>query len=210
MENSISKLGKLGQQNQAALKLDALIGAASQNLRNQSQAAATPPLQNVFFTTTVLGMSAISHVIEDQALTTGQGTSFYTCFQKFSRAKPQLGRYQQILAAKVPVYLFGVPDAPLWEDPYLNPIALAEPINPAEPTLVHNWFVILHNPQFVSMALLTRELPSVSRPLNAPDKLVYRNFEGFWTYDKDVINQVVTVLDDFINGYQAANAASPN
>ena len=93
----------------------------------------------------------------------------------------------------------------------MMPVALKTPTNPKEPSLTHNWFVVLHCPQFVSMAMVTRELPRTDndKPIHALDKLVYRNFEGFWTYDKDVVNQIVTILDGFID-QQAANAASPN
>ena len=143
-------------------------------------------------------MNAISHVIEDQAVTMGQAVRFYASFQKFSRVQPQQARYRQLLAAHIPVYLFGIADAPLWADPYLKPVTLVSPTQPDQPSLTHNWFVVLNNPQFVSMALVSRELPNTTKPLHAPDKLLYRNFEGFWTYDKAVISQVVDILDDYI------------
>ena len=139
-------------------------------------------------------MNAISHVIEDQAVTMGQAVRFYASFQKFSRVQPQQARYRQLLAAHIPVYLFGIADAPLWADPYLKPVTLASPTQPDQPSLTHNWFVVLNNPQFVSMALVSRELPNTTKPLHAPDKLLYRNFEGFWTYDKAVIGQVVEIF----------------
>jgi|GEM_PF-2402104 len=156
---------------------------------------------NVFFTSSVLGMQAVSHVIEDQALTIGGSHKIYSGFQKFSRVKHQQERYQQILKNQNPIYLFGVPDAELWQDPFLKPVPLPYSNDFSKPNLNQNWFVILHNPKFVSMALVSRELPNPNRPANAADKLVYRRFEGFWTYDLNIIGQVVGILDDYLKTY---------
>jgi len=198
----LDKLEKYSQLERAALQLDALIQTEADKLsagdRPEPELPTASPGSDVFFTTSVLGMNAISHVIEDQAMTMGQAVRFYASFQKFSRVQPQQARYRQLLAAHIPVYLFGIADAPLWEDPCLKPVTLSSPTRPGQPSLTHNWFVVLNNPQFVSMALVGRELPNSTKPLHAPDKLLYRNFEGFWTYDKAVIGQVVEILDDYI------------
>ncbi len=164
------------------------------SLKKASQAS------NLFFTCSVLGMEAVSHVIEDQAVTLGGQFRFYSAFQKFSRFKPQEERYQRILSLNNPVYIFGIPDVPLTTTSNLYPVELEKPTTPDETNLSHNWFVVLHNPHFVSMALVAQEFPSETRsvPAGASQKLVYRNFEGFWTYDREVISQVVTILDDYI------------
>jgi DICT domain-containing protein len=153
---------------------------------------------NVFFTTSVLGMKAISYVIENQAMTLKNPFRLYSGFQRFSRIRPQQNRYLKILTTKNPVYIFGLPDKPLWEDPNLIPIALEEPILQNRPYLAHNWFVVLHNPELVSMALVSREVPNQMRPAGASNKLIYRSFEGFWTYDKEVVSQVVEVFEGYI------------
>ncbi len=177
------------------------------SFETENQANLTRSLKgaNLFFTSSVLGMEAVSHVIEDQALAIGGKFRFYSAFQKFSRVKPQTVRYQQLASLGNPIYIFGQPDAKLLVLPNLHAVEL-QPC--AGPDLTHNWFVILHNPNFVSMALVCREIPpATNRPRGAPDKLLYRNFEGFWTYDQTVISEVVAVLDDFIR--QAGAAAHP-
>jgi DICT domain-containing protein len=198
-------LEKSKQTNSTAIRLDALISNEAQRRTNQgyqefTEANVIAKLKgrNAFFTTSVLGMNSISHVIEAQALDVSKPVRFYAAFQKFSRLSSQEKRYRKLLAAHIPVYLFGMADVPLWSDPNLHPVVLSRPQD-YQPSLIHNWFVVLYNPQFVSMALVTRELPTVSRPLNAPDKLVYRNFEGFWTYDKELVQEIITILDEYIN-----------
>ena len=157
---------------------------------------------NLFFTCSVLGMEAVSHVIEDQATNVGGPFEFYSGFQKFSRIRPQEARYRRLVTLGNPIYLFGVPDVSVWEHPNLKKVLLAPPQH-EEHNLAHNWFVVLNNPQFVSMALVARELPNAtSRPVAAPNKLLYRNFEGFWTYDKDVITVVVDILQGYIKEHQ--------
>jgi DICT domain-containing protein len=80
---------------------------------------------------------------------------------------------------------------------------------PGKPDLSQNWFVILDSPELVSMALVARELPANSRPRSAPNSLLYRNFEGFWTYNREIISQTVAVLEDYIR-QQAPDSPYPN
>jgi DICT domain-containing protein len=152
---------------------------------------------DVFFTSSVLGMQAVSHVIEDQAISMGKFRRFYSGFQRFSKVRPQRERYEKVLKAGCPVYIFGLPDVELWQHPSLYPTALT-PASAGKISLSQHWFVVLHNPDFVSMALVTRELPNPRRFSSASDKLVYRHFEGFWTYDQLVIGKVVEILDDYL------------
>ena len=156
---------------------------------------------NVFFTASVLGMRAVSHVIEDQAATMGGTLRFYSGFQKLSRVNAQKERYLKILATGNPVYIFSVPDVELWDDPNLHVVELENEPDFARHNLSHNWFLVLHNPQLASMALITRELSNDLPPTHALDRLVYRNFEGFWTYDQEIIGRVVEILDDYIHNH---------
>jgi DICT domain-containing protein len=145
-----------------------------------------------------MGMQAVSQVIENQALSLEGAFRFYSAFQKFSRFTPQEKRYRQLVALGHPVYIFGLPDAPVLADPNLHVINLKESAGFGQPSLANNWFVILDSPEMVSMALVARELPPVNRPRKAPAKLIYRNFEGFWTYDSAAIAQLTAILDDYI------------
>ena len=47
------------------------------------------------------------------------------------------------------------------------------------------------------MALVANELPRHKNTFSST-KLLYRNFEGFWTYNQAVIDQVVGILDDYM------------
>lgn len=188
-----------------ANKLNAIIAATNKDNKTSRFNSLSPEIAqsvshtpNTFFTSSVLGMEAISHVIEEQALKTNKPFRFYSAFQKFSRFKPQEERYRKLVATRNPIYVFGLLDAELWKAPNLYKIPLDAKHYEDEASLIDNWFVVLHNPEFVSMGLIARELPNPERPTHARDKLIYRNFEGFWTYDKEVINSVVEILDDYI------------
>src|SRR5690349_5393397 len=63
---------------------------------NQASLGEALKSSNLFFTTSVLGMEAISHVIEDQAINLGGKFNFYSGFQKFSRLQPQEHRYKKL------------------------------------------------------------------------------------------------------------------
>lgn len=154
---------------------------------------------NLFFTTSVLGMEAISHVIEDQGINLGGKFTFYSGFQKFSRMMPQRERYKKLCQTGNPVNIFGIPDADPWSEPNMRIITLPKVPSLDEPSLAHNWFVVLNNPRFVSMALVANELPRQRNTTRTTNKLLFRNFEGFWTYDQEVIDRVTGILDDYIN-----------
>jgi len=154
---------------------------------------------NLFFTSSVLGMEAISHVIEDQAINLGGKFNFYSGFQKFSRLKPQEERYKKLCRLGNPINIFGIPDTRTWDDVNLKVIILENKPSLEDSSLAHNWFVVLNNPDFVSMALVASELPRPKVSVRNPDRLVYRNFEGFWTYNQIIINEVVRILDSYIN-----------
>lgn len=174
---------------------------------DKTQLQETLKAANLFFTCSVLGMEAVSHVIEDQAFNLGGQFRFFSAFQKFSRFRPQEERYRRLVQLGNPIYIFGIPDAPVFSDPNLHTVLLDKPASLAATHIAHNWFVVLDSPNFVSMALVARELPPLPRPVGAPDKLVYRNFEGFWTYDREVISRVVSVLDDYIQQSEVAVAS---
>ncbi len=170
------------------------------NFEQEEPDTLTKSLQssNLFFTSSVLGMKAVSHVIEDQAINLGGSFRFFSAFQRFSRLKPQEKRYRRILELGNPVFIFGIPDVAVFSNPNLYVINLPEASGLEQPDLSHNWFVVLDSPEMVSMALVARELPNLGRPKNAPDKLLYRNFEGFWTYDQSVITEVASLLDGYV------------
>jgi DICT domain-containing protein len=178
-----------------AEELNRLINSANVSLGRQELAIDAVPIPNLFFTTSVIGMKAVSHVIEDQALNSPNALHFYSAFQKLSRAKQQRNRYDKLATLGSPIYVFGVPDEPLWQSSGLLSIPIKEDVNP---NLAQNWFVVLHDPKLVSIALISRELPPSNRPSGAVARLLYRNFEGFWTYDTAIITQIVDVLDDYI------------
>src|SRR5579859_7154321 len=95
------------------------------SFENEDQANLGTALQasNLFFTTSVLGMEAISHVIEDQALNIGGNFSFYTGFQKFSHMMPQMERYKKLCKTGNSINIFGIPDSQPWlDEPHLNAI----------------------------------------------------------------------------------------
>jgi DICT domain-containing protein len=141
------------------------------------------------FTTSVLGMEAISHVIEDHAAGLGRPVEVFACVQKLSNALAQRTRYETILAAGSHVYLYGEPDWTAWDHPNLHLVA----VEPGHP-LADVWLVALCDPRHVSMALLARELPDGAGRIRRQGDLIDRRFQGFKTYDGNLINDMVEGL----------------
>ena len=158
---------------------------------------------NIFYTASIIGMESISHVIEEQSVKLDQAFRLYTTFQSLSRFRPQETRYKSILKLGQPVYIFGMPDAPVRvKDPNLHVVELREPVIAGQPHLCNYWVVALLSPKFISMALVARELPSILPKRTTGtlhgNKMLYRNYEGFWTYDQSIINEVTAVLEEYI------------
>lgn len=149
-----------------------------------------------FFTTTSLGMQAVSRVIEDQALTLNKPFRLYSAFQKFSRFKRQEEHYLKIAATQNPIYIFGLPDTPIASYSQLIPVKIE--MSQLSTNLAEFWFVVLHSPELVSMALLAREVPNATNLNLANNRLLYRTFEGFWTYDTTLVGEIVACLDEYL------------
>jgi hypothetical protein len=177
---------------------------------------------NLFFTGSVLGMLAISQVIEDKAACFNDGVvdsrlrnsfSLHTTLQKLSRLAPQEERYIRILKQGQPVYTYGIADIKMAQLAPNHHIIEFETENNKivldrnTPNMSQFWIVALYSPDFVSMAVVARELPltvaqkfqrsvkasQVSRTVKMPE----RCFEGFWTYDQTIIGEIVSVLTDY-------------
>ncbi len=184
-----------------AIKLDNIISLALYDFEDVKLTASETKAHQIStcFTTSVLGMRAISQLIEERATSsTDKPFKLYSSFQYLSRFKPQQERYRKIANNGSPVYVFGIPDAPI--ETYSNliqvPIERTTDLNSS--AMARFWFVVLDIPNSVSIALLSRELPSPLRRVNGPSGLIYRNFEGFRTYDKSLIAQITDCLDSYI------------
>lgn len=143
----------------------------------------------VSFTTSVLGLKAISCVIEEHAAGLGRPVEVFAGFQKLSNAQAQQARYQAILDTGSQVYLFGEPDWAGWDHPGLHLV----PIGAAH-SLADVWVVALCDPRHISMAVLARELPGPNgrprRQGSGPD----RRFEGFQTSDATIVDRLAADL----------------
>ncbi len=163
---------------------------------------------NITFTSSVSGMNSMSHLIEDQVAEMYTPFQFYSAFQKISRIWPQEQRYRRILATGNPVYAFGLPDSKVWDDANLHFVSLEAPGKPlpgpasaeGSPSVFYrldrHWFVIVHNPRQVSMALVAREMAASQR--TSEDKLLKRHFEGFWSYDIELVKELSALLDQYV------------
>jgi hypothetical protein len=150
----------------------AVVIETAANVRDIASSFKVTNKANLFFTASVMGMRAISHLIEDKAITSfssesseqgGNRFELHTTLQKLSRFLPQQERYRHILECGQPVYLFGVPDVKLDNGvSNLHIVELEEKdvlLDARSPNMTQFWIVALHMPGFVSMALVARELP---------------------------------------------------
>ena len=153
---------------------------------DEAQALGPVPMT---FTSSVLGMEAISHAIEVYAASLTYPVEVFAAFQKLSNATVQQERYAAILEAGSHVTLFGDPDWAAWTHPNLQVVEL-----PADHPLADAWIVALHDPTHLSMALLAHELPDRTGQIRRQGALVGRQFAAGKSYDARIVESLVAAL----------------
>lgn len=132
-------------------------------------------------------MNIISNQIENSTLIDGAETVMFSAFQRFSKFKPQLKRYQQLAKQAQHIYVFGVPDVDL---PPIDNITYV-PLNETD-QLAKEWFLVSYGPQYFS-ALATEEVTHIDDPDNK------RKFKGAWSFDIAVVSTLYDWLGQAVN-----------
>ena len=135
-------------------------------------------------------MNIISHAIEERIIRDGLATEVYAGFQRFSLVRPQLRRYQALLDVAEYVLVYGLDDLPaghqLPPHPRLVPVRITPEL---ETGLEAFWFVVVYHPRLCT-ALLARH---TSGDLWSRAQ-TRRQYTGFWTFDPDIVEQVIATL----------------
>ena len=138
-------------------------------------------------------MTIISNQIENSTLIDGAETVIFAAFQRYSRFKPQMKRYRQLVKQAKHIYVFGVSDEALPEIDNITYVPLKE-----TDQLAKEWFLISYGRDYFS-ALATQELTHI----DDPDKL--RKFKGAWSFDIAVVSMLYEWLGQAVNMNQFEN-----
>jgi hypothetical protein len=105
------------------------------------------------------------------------GGTLHAGFQELSNVKPQRRLYRNLADAGVDTHLYGSRD---WDVPADGHTIHAHD----NPEITRSWFVVLDGDDTDKRALLAEERQD-------------DEFYGFWTYGPDIVDTILTRLDDF-------------
>lgn len=122
-------------------------------------------------------MIEVSREIEDRAWRVGSG-ELHAGFQFVSTIETQLGTYRDLARSKLSIHLYAAPDGTSVDIDGVD-IHVED-----DDELSSLWFVVFDGgtEEFAKTALVAEE--------RSPD-----SYYGFWTYDPDLVDQIITVLD---------------
>lgn len=129
-------------------------------------------------------MTIISHEIENATLLDGAETVIFSGFQRLSKFKRQIKRYEQMAKRAKAVYVFGVDDETM---PPIENITYV-PLKKSD-QLVKEWFLVSFGRDYFS-ALATEELTDIDDPDDE------RMFKGIWTFEE----ALVSILYEWLSG----------
>ncbi|NJK81781.1 MAG: hypothetical protein HC914_18630 [Chloroflexaceae bacterium] len=130
-------------------------------------------------------MVAISHAIENVVLEHQLPVELYAGFQYVSKFVQQHERYQRLSTICRHIYIWGVPDLPPPPIPNITFLPLNDQME-----LSREWFVVVNTPEFFT-ALLAQEKTTATD--------TERRFEGVWTQDAELIDQVAEMIDQMLH-----------
>lgn len=142
---------------------------------------------------------ALSHAIEDQVLQ-GQGSPWvFANFQKERYYRQEARRYQRISAMAQDVFVLATPEKDFAQTdlPYHT-----IPLDPEDP-LVQEWHLIVIDAHYAT-CLVCRERLQMQRerPWQSSDMDAARQFDGIWSFDRQITVQAALALLPKILSYR--------
>lgn len=138
-------------------------------------------------------MNIISNEIENSTLIDGAQTVIFAAFQRFSKFKPQMKRYQQLAKQAKRIYVFGVPDVELPQIENIIYVPLKE-----TDQLAKEWFLVSYGEDYFS-ALATEEITDFFDPDHT------RKFKGAWSFDISMVSLIYDWLAQAVDMRHFAN-----
>lgn len=127
-------------------------------------------------------MVALSHVIEEHAAAGGPETVLIAAFQRLSLFAKEAPRYRRLAPQLSHVYVLGVPDLPVEQQPNVTFVPLD-----CDWPLVQEWSVIASGPR-LSVGLFARDVEGFRPEIRS------RSFEGWFSTDVAVVDAAVARL----------------
>jgi len=152
-----------------------------------------PLARDLAFHADTRSMLQMSHAIEDTIITRRLPCELYVGFQRLSLMNAQASRYADIFSNAQFVYAFGLDDAPLDHGSLRAAQNLlrfvVQPRHGSD--LLWFWFLVVDYPGFQTALLAQQDSGYLWNR-----RLAERSYQGFWTFDPQVVRQITPTLRD--------------
>jgi DICT domain-containing protein len=144
------------------------------------------PAQAGFFDASVRAMQYWCRLNENLVLERhASGASVYAGFERLSRVKPVVKRYERLASEVERLVVFGEADVPL-------PFA-ARTVDVSGATLAREWFLVIDAPSYKTL-LVARD----QHGFGPTGPLAGRRFVGLSTHDADLVRTACTALERWL------------
>jgi DICT domain-containing protein len=181
-----------------------LKGSILQKLADARQASKTPLNFGVYYKNTLI---ALCHALEDCILTSTSSPLVITAFQRGKWYLQEADRYRDIAEASSQVVIMAAADTGFAEHPtsQLPNVALVD-LAPTDP-VAQEWHLIILSPTYTAMVLCQELSPADYGDRGVPKEDLERKFYGFWTFEADLVQEVVDLAIATIATYNPQLAA---
>ncbi len=144
---------------------------------------------------------ALCHALEDCILDCDSQPLVVTAFQRGKWYIQEAERYAEIANKAQQVVIMASPDAGFAEHPTgAQPNVDLISLNPDDP-VAEEWHLIILGPTYAAMVLCQELSDSDYGPSGPPTEDLQRKFYGFWTFEADLVQEVVELAIAHLGQY---------
>ena len=152
----------------------------------------------VYFKNTLV---ALCHALEDCILDCNSQPLVLTAFQRGKWYLQEADRYRDLAQKSQQVVIMAAPDGGFAEHPtsQLANVDLV-PLTPDDPVAAE-WHLLIFAPTYTAMVLCQELSEADYGPSGPPSEDIQRKFYGFWTFEPDLVEEVMGYMVNQIKAY---------
>ncbi len=144
---------------------------------------------------------ALCHALEDSILTASSKPLVVAAFQRGKWYLQEADHYSQLADASEQIVIMAAPDAGFTDHPTSQkPNVELVSLKPADP-VAQEWHLIILSPTYSAMVLCQELSEEDYGKQGIPSHDLERKFYGFWTFESNLVQEVVELAIDHIRSY---------
>jgi DICT domain-containing protein len=146
---------------------------------------------------------ALCHALEDSILTAGSKPLVVAAFQRGKWYLQEADHYSQLADASEQIVIMAAPEAGFSDHPTSQkPTVALVGLEPTDP-VAQEWHLIILSPTYSAMVLCQELSEEDYGKQGVPAHDLERKFYGFWTFEANLVQELVELAIDHIHPYDA-------